>query len=158
MSDPTPRFTSTELLLVALGVIGLIGTWAQGFHYLGHGLVAGNVLFWKETVATPASTFLVVDILVLAAAVFVLMFAEGRRLGLGAGWLWGYFLLSVFVAVSFAVPVFLAHRQRRIRLSRPAEAARPSGSDWIAIGIAVVIMLVAAGYSLGHIPGAPAPS
>ncbi len=152
MSELRPRFTGTEVLLVGLGLLGLIGTWAQGFHYLGHGLVAGNVLFWQETVATPASTFLVVDVLVLAAGVFVLMFAEGRRLGIGAGWLWTYFLLSLFVAVSFAVPVFLAHRQRRIRLTRPAEAAQPAGSDWIAIAIAVVIVLVAAGYSLRHIP------
>jgi len=152
MSESTPRFTSTELLLVALGVIGLVGTWAQGFHYLAHGLVAGNVLFWQETVATPASTFLVVDILVLAAAVFVLMFAEGRRVGIGTGWLWTYFLLSLFVAVSFAVPVFLAHRQRRIRLQRPAEAVEPAGSDWIAIGIAVAIVVVSVGYSLRHIP------
>ena len=152
MSDPTPRFTSTELLLVALGVIGLVGTWAQGFHYLGHGLVAGNVLFWKETVATPASTFLVVDILVLAAAVFVLMFAEGRRLGIGAGWLWGYFLASLLVGISFAVPIFLAHRQRRIRLQRPAEAGEPAGPDWVAIAIGVVMALVAVSYSLRHIP------
>ena len=152
MSDSTRRFTVTELLLVALGVLGLVGTWAQGLHYLGDGLVAGNVLFWKETVATPASTFLVVDILVLAAGVFVLMFAEGRRLGIGAGWLWTYFLLSLFVAVSFAVPVFLAHRQRRIRLQRPGEAGEPGGSDWIAIGIAVAIVLVAVGYSLRHVP------
>lgn len=152
MNDPTPRFTASELLLVALGMIGLVGTWAQGFHYLGQGLVAGNVLFWKEAVATPASTFLVVDILVLAAAVFVLMFAEGRRLGIGTGWLWLYFLLSLFVAVSFAVPVFLAHRQRRIRALRPAEASVPAGFDWVAIGIAVVIVLASAAYSLSNIP------
>jgi hypothetical protein len=152
MSDSARRFTGTELLLVALGVLGLVGTWAQGFHYLAHGLVAGNVLFWQETVTTPASTFLVVDILVLAAAVFVLMFAEGRRVGIGAGWLWTYFLLSLFVAVSFAVPVFLAHRLRRIRLQRPAEAVEPAGSDWIAIGIAVAIVVVSLGYSLRHIP------
>ena len=152
MSDPAPRFTGTELLLIGLGVLGLVGTWAQGFHYLSHGLVAGNVLFWRETVATPASTFLVVDILVLAAGVFVLMFAEGRRLGIAAGWLWVYFLLSLFVAVSFAVPVFLAHRQRRIRLQRPAESAQPVGFDWIAIGIAVAIVVVSVGYSLRHIP------
>jgi hypothetical protein len=139
-------------MLVALGLLGLVGTWAQGFSYLAHGFIPGNVLFWKETVATPASTFLVVDILVLAAGVFVLMFAEGRRLGIGAGWLWTYFLLSLFVAVSFAVPVFLAHRQRRIRLQRAGEAVEPGGSDWIAIGIAVVIVLVAVGYSLRHIP------
>jgi len=152
MNEPAPRFTGTELLLVALGLLGLVGTWAQGFSYLAHGLIGGNVLFWQETVATPASTFLVVDILVLAAGVFVLMFAEGRRLGIGAGWLWTYFLLSLFVAVSFAVPVFLAHRQRRIRLTRSAEGCEPAGSDWIAIAIAVVIVLVAVGYSLRHIP------
>ena len=147
-----PRFTATELLLVLLGGLGLAGAWAQGFHYLAHGLVAGNALFWRETVATPASTFLVVDILVLAAATFVLMFAEGRRLGIAVGWLWAYFLASLFVAVSFAVPVFLAHRQRRIRLQRPAEASEPVGSDWIAIGIAVAIVVVSVGYSLRHIP------
>jgi hypothetical protein len=152
MSDPSQRLTGTEWLLVALGFIGLVGAWAQGFHYLGHGLIAGNVLFWKEAVATPASTFLVVDILALAAGVFVLMFAEGRRLGIGAGWLWTYFLLSLFVAVSFAVPVFLAHRQRRIRLQRPGEAGDPAGADWIAIGIGIVIMLAAVGYSLRHVP------
>jgi len=152
MTDATPRLTTTEVLLVALGLLGLIGTWAQGFGYLQHGLLAGNVLFWQETVATPASTFLVVDILVLAAGSFVLMFAEGRRLGIGTGWLWTYFLLSLFVAVSFAVPVFLAHRQRRIRLTRPAESGEPIGSDWVAVGIAVVIVLVAVGYSLRHIP------
>jgi hypothetical protein len=152
MSDPMSRLTGAEVLLIVLGLLGLVGTWAHGFGYLAHGFVAGNVLFWKDTVATPASTFLVVDVLVLAAGVFVLMFAEGRRLGIGAGWLWTYFLLSLFVAVSFAVPVFLAHRQRRIRLTRPAEAAQPAGSDWLAVGIAVVIVLVAVAYSLRHIP------
>jgi hypothetical protein len=152
MNDSTPRFTTTELLLVALGLLGLVGTWAQGFGYLAHGFIPGNVLFWRETVATPASTFLVVDILVLAAAVFVLMFAEGRRLGIGTGWLWGYFLASLFIAISFAVPVFLAHRMRRIRLERPLEACQPAGADWPAIGIAVAIAAVAVAYSLRHVP------
>jgi hypothetical protein len=152
MSESTTSFTRVELLLIALGLVGLVGTWAQGLHYLGHGLLAGNVLFWQEAVATPASTFLTVDILVLAAAVFVLMFAEGRRLGMGAGLLWACFFASLFVGISFAVPVFLALRQRRIRLTRPAEIAEPAGTDWIAIAIAMLIALVAAGYSLRHIP------
>jgi len=154
MSEGAQRYSGVEILLVLLGVVGLVGTWVQGLGYLEHGLVGGNVLFWKETVATPASTFLVVDMVVLAAAVFILMFAEGRRLGIGTGWLWLYFLLSLFVAISFAIPVFLAHRQRRIRLTRPAELAQPVGSDWLAIGIAVILVLVATAYSLGHIPSA----
>ena len=150
MNDATPRFTTTELLLVALGLLGLVGTWAQGFSYLAHGLVAGNVLFWQETVATPASTFLVVDVLVVAAAVFVVMFAEGRRLGIGAGWLWAYFLGSLLVAVSFTVPMFLAHRQRRIRMHRAAEAVEPAGTDWIAIAVGVLAALIGVAYSLRH--------
>lgn len=84
MSDAAPRFTATELLLVVLGVLGLVGTWAQGFHY--------------------------------------------------------------------AVPVFLAHRQRRIRLHRPAERDSLAGSDWIAIGVAFAIVVAWVGYSFRHIP------
>jgi uncharacterized membrane protein (UPF0182 family) len=152
MNNDAARFTPTELLLIALGLLGLAGTWAQAFGYLEHGLLAGNVLFWQETVATPASTFITVDILVLAAAIFVLVFAEGRRIGIGAVWLWGYFLASVLVGISFAVPMFLAHRQRRLRLQRPGEAGEPAGTDWIAIGIGVLIALVAAGYSVRHMP------
>ena len=48
----------TEWLLVALGIVGLAGTWAQVFDYLALGFLPGNVQFWKETVATPASTFI----------------------------------------------------------------------------------------------------
>jgi hypothetical protein len=152
MSKDMRGATVTEMLLVFLGLLGLVGTWAQAFGYLEHGFLAGNVLFWRETVATPASTFITVDILVLAAAVFVVMFAEGRRLGIGAGWLWGYFLASVAIGISFAVPMFLAHRQRRIRLQRPGEAGEPAGSDWVAIGIAVLIAVAAAGYSVSNMP------
>jgi hypothetical protein len=152
MTGDARQLTGIEILLVLLGVAGLVGTWAQGLGYLDHGLVGGNVLFWKDAVATPAGTFLVVDVVVLAAAVFILMFGEGRRLGIGAGWLWLYFLLSLFVAISFAIPVFLAHRQRRIRLTRPAELAQPAGSDWLAVAVAVAIVLVAVAYSFGHLP------
>ncbi len=92
MNDASRSLAPMEWLFIGLGVLGLVGTWAQAFGYLEHGFVAGNLRFWRETVATPASTFITVDILVLAAALFVWMFAEGRRLGIGAGWLWGYFL------------------------------------------------------------------
>ena len=139
-----------EWLFIGLGVLGLVGTWAQAFGYLGDGFVAGNVAFWRETVATPASTFITVDLLVLAAALFLWMFAEGRRLGIAAAWLWGYFLVSTLIGISFAVPVFLAHRHRRIRLHRPAEAGAPAGADWIAIAIAFLIAGAAVAYSLRH--------
>jgi len=148
MNDASRSFAPMEWLFIGLGVLGLVGTWAQAFGYLGDGLVAGNVAFWRETVATPASTFITVDLLVLAAALFLWMFAEGRRLGIGAAWLWGYFLGSTLIGISFAVPLFLAHRHRRIRLHRPAEAGAPDGADWIAIAIAILIAVAAVAYSL----------
>jgi hypothetical protein len=48
--------------------------------------------------------------------------------------------------------LFLAHRHRHVRLHRPAESGAPAGADWIAIGVAVLIALVAAAFSLRHMP------
>ena len=150
MNNPSNGWAGIEVLFVGLAFLGLAGTWAQGFGYLELGVVAGNVQFWKEAFGNPASTFIAVDILVLAAAVFVWMFGEARRLGIGAGWIWAYYLTSLFIGISFAVPLFLAHRHRRVRLNRPTEQGAPGGSDWIAIGVAIVIAIAAAGYSLSR--------
>jgi hypothetical protein len=151
MNNPSSNGAGIEILFVCLALLGLAGTWAQGFGYLELGLVAGNVQFWKDAFGGPASTFLAVDILVLAAALFVWMFAEARRLEIGAAWIWAYYLASMFIGISFAVPLFLAHRHRRVRLHRPTEHGSPAGSDWVAVGVAIVIAIVAAGYSLSWI-------
>lgn len=74
-----------EKLYIALALVGLVGTWAQAAGYLGNGVLAGNIAFWKDTISTPAGLFIVVDLFVLAAAVFVLMFTEARRIGMAAG-------------------------------------------------------------------------
>jgi Terpene cyclase DEP1 len=150
MTDSSRSFVAMEWIFLGLGVLGLAGTWAQAFGYLGDGFLAGNVAFWRETVATPASTFITVDLLVLAAALFVWMFAEGRRLGIAPAWLWAYFLVSTLIGISFAVPVFLAHRHRRIRTNGHGGTGAPAGADWIAIGIAILIAVTAVAYSLGR--------
>lgn len=142
-----------EKLYYLLATAGLIGTWAQVFGYFDAGILGGNIQFWKETFATPASTFIVVDIFVLAAAVFMLMFAEGRRLGIGARWVWTYYLGSVLIGISCFVPLFLAHRQRVIRLQHPEQNTAPAGADLIAVGLAMLMAAGLVGYSLMHIPG-----
>ncbi len=142
-----------EKLYFTLAIAGLIGTWAQALGYLGAGFLAGNIQFWKETVTTPAATFIVVDIFILGAAVFVLMFAEGRRLGISTGWLWTYFLGSALIGISCFVPLFLAHRQRVIRTQHAAQNVAPVGADLVAVGLAVLIGLGAVAYSLMNIPG-----
>lgn len=145
--------TWQEALYIALAIAGLVGTWAQVLGYFDAGILAGNIQFWKETVTTPAATFIVVDIFVLAAAVFVLMFAEGRRLGMGNGWLWTYYLGSVLVGISCFVPLFLAHRQRVLRTQHPEQNLAPEGTGLVAVGLAVLLALAAVAYSLAHIPG-----
>lgn len=139
-----------EMLYIALGVAGLIGTWAQVFGYLELGFLGGNIQFWKETVTTPASTFIVVDIFVLAAAVFVMMFAEGRRLGIAPRWLWTYFLGSTLIGISCFVPLFLAHRERAMRAAQQAVA--PRGSDFAALIPAIALAVGAVAYSLANMP------
>jgi hypothetical protein len=140
-------------LYIALAIVGLVGSWAQVGGYLSQGFLAGNIAFWKDTVTTPASTFLTVDIFVLAAALFTWMFGEGRRLDIGAGWLWAYFLGSVFIAISFAFPLFMAHRQKAIRAKFPEQDVGPGGSGIGAVLFAVASALGAAAYSLTHMPG-----
>jgi hypothetical protein len=142
--------TWPERLYAALALVGLAGTWAQGLGYLELGLVGGNVRFWRDALAGPASTFLAVDILVLAAAVFVWVFGEGRRLGIAARWRWACFLGSLFVGISFAVPLFMAVRERRVRQLRPDERGVPAGMDLVAVAIGVAIALGVAAFSLAH--------
>lgn len=140
-----------EALYFALALVGLAGTWAQGVGYLDLGFLGGTVQFWKDVFATPSSIFLSVDILVLAAAIFLWMFGESRRTGVAPGWTWACYLASMLVAISFAVPLFMAFRERRLRLRRAQEQAIPRGSDLIGIAIAVALAVVAAAYSLGHV-------
>ena len=149
MNQPSNGGAGIEALLVCLAFLGLAGTWAQGFGFLELGLVAGNVQFWKDAFGAPASTFLSVDILVLAAALFVWMFAEARRLGIRAGWIWAYYLASMFIAISFAVPLYMAYRERCLRLRQLAGRDVPAGADLVAVAIAVALAVAAAAYSLG---------
>lgn len=154
MNTPASKTSWIEILFVGLALVGLLGANVQLGPYLKAGsIIDGNVLFWKETVATAASTFIVVDIFVLSAAVLIWMLGECRRIGLSARWAWGYFLVSLFVAVSFAMPLFFAHRHRRLRLQHPEQAAVPAGADLLGVAVLVALVAAAAIYSFTHIPG-----
>ena len=105
-------WTGRAILYLALALAGLIGTWTfnilavvQRHDYLGDWLNSG-----------PAVASLVVDVLVAAIATAVFMVLEGRRLGMRAVWV--YVLLIPFVALAFALPLFLAMRERRVRTLR----------------------------------------
>jgi len=72
-----------------------------------------------------------VDLLVARGRAVRVDVRRGRRLGIAPAWLWGYFLVSTLIGISFAVPVFLAHRHRRIRTNGHGGTGAPAGADWI---------------------------
>ncbi|WP_162932610.1 DUF2834 domain-containing protein [Solimonas sp. K1W22B-7] len=141
-----------EILFVLLAILGLIGTSAQLPAYLHLGPVNGTIQFWTEALSSPASMFLAVDILMLGAVVLVWMFGECRRLGIAAGWAWVYFAGSLLIGISFFVPLFMAHRQRCIRIRLPDQQSSPVGSDFLAVAIALAAAVASSAYSLTHIP------
>jgi len=147
----SPQTRWPEFLFYALAIAGLAGTNAQVPAYVQGDFVAGNLAFWKDTVATPAATFILVDLFVLAAAVLAWMFGEARRIGLARGWTWLYFAGSLLIGISCFFPLFLAHRLRVLRRAGQAEAA-PAGADLLGIGLTLATVLLAVAFSLSHIP------
>lgn len=98
--------------LVAL--LALIGTWGNNIHYMSAGLspLDVNILFWKETLANPASRSITVDILFLSIPVTLWMMMEARRLQMRG--VWFYLVGSLLIAVSVTVPLFMALREHKL--------------------------------------------
>lgn len=103
--------------LVAL--FALIGTWGNNIHYMSAGLspLDVNVLFWKETLANPASRSITVDLFFLSIPVTIWMMMEARRLQMRGIWL--YLIGSLLIAVSMTVPLFMALRERKLAATQP---------------------------------------
>ena len=125
--------------LVAL--LALIGTWGNNFHYMTSGLspLDMNILFWKETLANPASRSITVDIFFLSIPVTIWMMMEARRLQMRG--IWFYLVGSLLIAVSMTVPLFMALRERKLASTQP-EAGTLNAAEivWaLVLGIVVVI-------------------
>lgn len=98
---------------LAIGVAALFMTVSQALGYFAHGLTGVTVDFWRDALqGSDAARFLAADVAFSAAACFVLIWVEGRRLGISAWWRVGYIVGSTLIAGSAFIPFFLAHRQR----------------------------------------------
>lgn len=110
-----------------LALLALAGTWWQNVAYFDpkdgpiSGFVAATLRFWPDTLATPASTSIAVDIGILTLVVTVVMLLEARRLSMSLPWL--YVIGGLLIAISVTVPLFLIARERRLvaRGEVPAE-------------------------------------
>ncbi|RWZ52861.1 DUF2834 domain-containing protein [Labedella phragmitis] len=104
----TRRWTPRAVLYLVLAGVGFVGTWTynviailESRDYLGDWFGSG-----------PSVSSLTTDLLVVAVAAVVFMIVEGRRLRMRRVWL--YLLAIPFVALAFALPLFLAFRERAL--------------------------------------------
>lgn len=117
--SPSRKFLCAVYALLA--VVALVGTWSHNVAYLGGGFLEANRRFWLDTLVTPASISITVDILVFAFAANLWMVLEARRIGLPYVWL--YVLAGLLIAISAAFPLYMIHRE--CVLSKRGESALP---------------------------------
>ena len=72
-------------------------------------------LLVRELFANRISGFFGLDVIVTTVALWVLVFAEGRRLGMRQ--LWMPVVASLVVGVSLGLPLFLYLRQRHLEMT-----------------------------------------
>ena len=103
--NPWPRLAVVYLIIA---ILGLIGTWT--FNIIAITQSSPFVSEWLSN--PPATQSLQVDLLVVAVAAGAFIVIEGRRIGIRNAWL--FLPLAAFTAAAFAVPLFLALRERKL--------------------------------------------
>ena len=108
---PWPRLAVVYLIIA---ILGLIGTWTLNIL-----AILSNSSFVGEWFSNPPATqSLQVDLLVVAVAAGVFIIVEGRRIGMRRAWV--FLPLAAITAAAFAVPLFLALRERKLAERAPA--------------------------------------
>jgi len=105
------NYISKSLLAtyLCISVSALILCWYQNWHYIGMGFVDGNLNFWQDTLANPASRSITIDIFFFYFAAAIWMVLEAKKYKIR--YVWGYLIMSLLVAVSVFFPLFLIHRE-----------------------------------------------
>ena len=132
----------------AVALLALLATWHQNLTYFATGNPFwATVQFWKETLVTPASVSIMVDIFLFGLAVVVWMVVEAHRLGIRLVWV--YVVFGVLVAISVTVPLFLLARELRLRaLDAGAETVSLTRGDLVGLGLFALPSLVLSVWSL----------
>lgn len=98
--------SARQILYLVLAVIGALGTW-----YFNLQATDG---FFSQMFATPVSSSLSVDILVVVVVFYIWLFTEVKRLAMTGWWLIIIMPLTFVIALAFAYLLFLAFRERAI--------------------------------------------
>jgi Terpene cyclase DEP1 len=112
----TRQWTPLAIIYLALAILGLIGTWTLNIA----AIVQHSDFVGEWSTNGPATQSLQIDLLVLAVASGVVIVVEGRRIGMRRAWV--FLPLAAITAAAFAVPLFLALRERRLAETRTTAA------------------------------------
>jgi len=132
-------------IYAAVALVALLGTWHQNLAYFrpDEGLLVGfsmaTARFWPDTLATPASTSITVDLGLLLLPLCALMVIEARRLGIRFVWL--YIVGGLLIAISVTFPLFLIARERRLAARGEGPGARIPSFDALGLAALGVVMV-----------------
>jgi hypothetical protein len=101
-----------QVLYLLLAVAGVVLTWYHNIQFMMMP-DATPFNFFTVAMANPAASSLTLDVTIAALTFVVWMWHEAGRLGMSGRWL--YTLLTFFVAVAFAFPLFLFMRERHLQ-------------------------------------------
>ena len=98
------------LYLVAAILGAALPVWQLAPFLSAHGLDVPQL--FRQLFQNPVSGFFGVDVIVSSFVLWLFVFSEGRRRGMGKLWL--YVVCNLAVGVSLALPLFLFFRERKI--------------------------------------------
>ena len=105
------QMAGKKAVYLILAVIGLLVPYTFLFQFLRENGFDLSLLV-QQLFANHISTFFAVDLVISILVFWTYMFAEVNRLQMKNSWL--YFLASVVVGLSFALPLFLYFRERQL--------------------------------------------
>jgi hypothetical protein len=98
-------------VFLALAVIGLLVPYYFLFQFLRANGFAVALLV-PQVFANSASTAFTMDLMISIVAFWIYMFAETNKLRMRNSWV--YLLASLLIGLSFALPLFLYFRERKL--------------------------------------------
>lgn len=98
-------------IYLTFAVVGLVTAWIFNYQAVMSG--QDYVQAWTATAVDLVATF---DLGIVAFACVFFMFAESARLGMKRTWV--LVLMSGITAIAFVFPLFLALRERHLRITK----------------------------------------
>ena len=98
---------SRRTIYLVLAIIGAVAPYVFFMRFFGAEGLGGD--FVGALFANGAAGGFTTDLLISSVVLWIFVFAEGRRVGVGRGWL--YVLINLLIGLSCALPLFLWARE-----------------------------------------------